>query len=605
MTTPSQLNISYITDNEAITAEVTNRPITQLASYVANNANLINTLSNKNATSITSVTIAPDVECGNIVCFNETTQRFEKATNQLTSMQSYYTSSSTSNVVGIVSEVVVNQNTSNNNVGTIIISGEYNGPVKTIDNDHSYGTYYLSGQEAGKVTKVIPPIPVPVLVIIGTNSENNYRTIIQPTNSDLLMGHKHYKFDIATTPCGTVTEEHPETITNINYNIEGWLPVDDINSFSGMSIPEGAVYGYNISKSSFKNHWPPAPLSTIVLGWKPWDQKTIGIVDNTLVTFNNYGIWWMSDSTLPWNTENQNGYNTMSIWWTNPLFSINNSYIKKIQSGGGGITVEQDPGDSETWLIGHNVTDSVAKTQDVATYAITNITNGTFIQNPVISGIRSDSENIKISSIDENGETSLISYNGKDYNFGLINLEDTSGLNGRVVDIETVHQQSTRELFTNNLVGISFPASINSRLLAKAYIPRFKNIYTQNESLYIALRCTLYLTTTGTVSSDSLSINYVTLPYIENEETGTITATAINTTDAAFDNNSLLINNNITVPASNSNGYICTIETERSLITDGLGNIILMYLSRNANDIYKGDITLISKQLILYKNKTN
>lgn len=178
---------------------------------------------------------------------------------------------------------------------------------QAVGGDVVAGTYYLSGVQAGKLTRQRPPVSVPVLRATGDGT-----VFVNPQFVDFIDSHRHYRFDLNCSVAGDTTP--PATnghhvITNPNANLPGWLPADHA-SFAGLA-PAGAAFGYNLKQHTVLNNiWPPLPINQVYLEWlKDGDPSQglegIPLGTNGQAVVDRNGIWWLSDcyGDVPWPKE--------------------------------------------------------------------------------------------------------------------------------------------------------------------------------------------------------------------------------------------------------------------------------------------------------------
>jgi len=158
------------------------------------------------------------------------------------------------------------------------------------------GAYYLSGTEAGMLTKQKPPVGIFAMILRGDGSAH-----IQPAPREVLEDHIHFALDLFAVPAGTIecTDPHNkyEFITP-DPNVPGWLPAD--HAVFGGKAPTDAVLGYNLAQHpELERVWPPLPLDAAFV-----ERDGVGedparyIVDHTT-------LWWTNDcyGKAPWAPE--------------------------------------------------------------------------------------------------------------------------------------------------------------------------------------------------------------------------------------------------------------------------------------------------------------
>ena len=188
---------------------------------------------------------------------------------------------SSSKVLGVVIEK------SGTHAGTVVLSGRIKDVDITVATGASpeAGVYYLSDSTPGALVSSPPPLAIPVIYLIdGSNFW------VDPAGVKDDFSHKHFSFRLTALPAGEVEESGSSYVfTSTDVDAKGWLPADHA-SFSGLTVPSGAEFGYNIAAdNALSNHWPPIPPESARLFLDGTLQR------NEQVEINDDGIWWMSN----------------------------------------------------------------------------------------------------------------------------------------------------------------------------------------------------------------------------------------------------------------------------------------------------------------------
>jgi hypothetical protein len=215
-------------------------------------------LSNLSNTIQANVVTASDVVVGDLVWYNPTYSRLEKA------LAVWDTSYDTNGELKVsprasVAGLVISK--SADTIGDLLLEGEYEDEAVVtalLGANPLQGRYWLSNVNAGKAIPTTPPLKVPVLTYEGSNRLVLNLTAVPTPN------HIHKSLDLE----------------------KGWLLITD-PAFTGMDIPGTAVRGYDIASD---------PDLTELFA--TYHGEIAVINDGTLlntdsVVVNGSNIWWM------------------------------------------------------------------------------------------------------------------------------------------------------------------------------------------------------------------------------------------------------------------------------------------------------------------------
>jgi hypothetical protein len=184
------------------------------------------------------------------------------------------------------------------------------------------GPYFLSAKDPGKITS--EPSGIPVYVGFATSK----RKFLLHTNVDeFSQFFINYRFNVLDRVAGVALLDNDTwSIADSDMNKLGWVST---SVMSGLSIPTGAVFYYNIpgysallddtstnydaslsatereEASELKKYLPPVPANFIqlyvdgVLARYNNDYDTGGVM-----SVNEYGLWWhtAADGSQPWSS---------------------------------------------------------------------------------------------------------------------------------------------------------------------------------------------------------------------------------------------------------------------------------------------------------------
>ena len=290
--------LDYIRNGEAVSAEITNRPLQELTQRTDYLKALLDTLSVGQAIFDLDVAMSMDVQEGFAVYWDETNQEYAPALAALsyTAEGVYGGNADSAYVLGICA------GKSSQTRGTVVFGG------RAVDVDFSNaiegeaalsaGPYYLSASEAGKMTRDRPPVGI--YVMFGLNSTE---AIVAPTARDVLDDHVHYRLpltygDVVNGPSGA----------------QGWTDVYDVSL-----APVGARFRYVVEEdASVYKLFPFYPPTAVYF-------EIDGIGSNEKVIIDLNGIWWIDESHEP------DEYALMTVYYAKMALSTSNLLVRTLQ----------------------------------------------------------------------------------------------------------------------------------------------------------------------------------------------------------------------------------------------------------------------------------
>lgn len=485
--------IKLIKEGEPVSPGTPNRPLQQLDQNLRYLWDIIQAAALGSTVYARSQTIDSTLEVGQPVYFNAANARFEPAYAAAVSDQAtgYLVVPDQAQVWGIVA------NKLHANLADILLFGyaqidiaQAIGSEVNLDGSVPAGTWYLSGQSVGKLTRQLPPVTIPVC-----KTDASGGVYVNPKFVDFLENHRHYVFPLLMYPAGDVTPPVPggtHVITNPDSASQGWLPANDA-IFNGLA-PVGAKFGYNLSQDSqLRNLYPPVPLqSACVVMQRPSIYDTTGehrwygqqLMEDLVVVDRN-GIWWMSDcyDEVPWPTDldtasvSSESYApcdplgreyALKLYYTRVGFATDNSTVTSLRSLDerlvitcAGQPTEATTGDLEIDLDLQFMIGQLNKTGFQVIKAFNTSTN-TFDFGPVCEGIYANSNNVILEGTSQ-------TLDGKQVFQGPVGIgvlsSDTQELPSQLVRLDGVTEENYPVLY------LGMPNDITTNYVVKFEVP--------------------------------------------------------------------------------------------------------------------------------------
>lgn len=579
----SNVLLNFIKDGEPVDAAVANRPLATLDQRTRYLLDLVKSLMIGQAIILPEQTVDADTVVGAPVYFNPDTQQFENAMavsgyNSLTGRQYSLTAAISWGVVlhkyvATQADILV-MGYAKLDISAALVAGE------TV----TAGAYYLSTTNAGQLTSVPPPIAIPLLQNTGTG-----HVLVIPNWFDLFNGHTHLHFSLRPVPAGAHADPgvgNPHVITEADSSIEGWLPASNA-IFNGLA-PVGAVFGYNISaNASLAASWPPLPPDSAVLyqdGLLLSSDET-----NSLVVFDEHGIWWMSDcyASVPFppdiNTTPETAADPypvsesygecpfpyamrLELWFSKQEFSTDLNAVTSLTSDDPRLVFSAQQGP----VVGHLDLSFMASQEDPGGYvAAKSLSAGGTVLNfgPVVTGFYAKSDNVTLNSEFEEtltiGGTPYTVYAGK---VGIDVVTDDD----REIFTELVRLDGVEEDYYLGVMYLDMPPTILSSVLVRLTVPLTSAL--TNPTLTLNLRIM------GSVAGESatLSVSYAIITAANSPAAlpGSFTGVTINTA--------------VDYPSP----YTYQ-DVQGTPFTVAAGDDVLVMIQRNAADGYTGDLGLL------------
>jgi hypothetical protein len=178
------------------------------------------------------------------------------------------------------------------------------------------GPLYLSRIEVGKLTRN----PGGVSIYVGY-ALNRTKLFLSPNVNEFNQFFATYRYNLMDRPAGIpVLTSSTWTITNVDLNVVGWVPVASLPSGLQLLAPAGAVFYYNlpdtakiladtgityaeaVNQAELGTTLPPNPPNLTLLTINGVIQNSRDTDLDGIYQVNEAGIWWFSNTNgfQPW-----------------------------------------------------------------------------------------------------------------------------------------------------------------------------------------------------------------------------------------------------------------------------------------------------------------
>ena len=321
--------IRLIKNGEPVDAATSNRPVIDLAGNVAAIRAIVDELQIGRAILLRDQAVDAGLADGQPVYLDAATAKWKpaKATLDVDGNDAGTWNFGPASHVGGVLESRVGGR------GTVVLVGELVLPAswlaRAFDGAYAAGPVYLSRVNAGKLS-TSGLLSIRVGTVSGPDQDGMYTFIVMPSTRESLATHSHLKVSLVAEPAGTPNDalqiggetlvgelfeggplpDFVHTLDSANTTLPGWLDAGNA-AFSGLRVPAGAKFGYNIAAHAELNAvWPPNPIHFAKSAVVTIDGN---VADADQVVINESGIWWMRNSygNAPWSV-NFRRYNDSS-----------------------------------------------------------------------------------------------------------------------------------------------------------------------------------------------------------------------------------------------------------------------------------------------------
>lgn len=276
--------IHAILNGEAVDSTVSNRAILEVAERTEYLYDLIRAAAAGQSLIAKRLPVDPTVEVGDVVYYKKAVSKYNKAVAAIDTTGTTWFAAESAEVVGIVLYKDANNNAdvlvsgSAPLVDYLTAAGKTLNDLMDIGAFGTGGVFYASASHAGKLTRSRSQVSA----LVGSIDASG-RITINPTTIGSNRDHTHFEIDLSTDHAASLSDR-------------GWIAANSTN-FPGMTIPVGAVFGYNIDhadEDELQALFPPVPLSAAYI-----TQTGVGLGADR-ISINEDNIWWMDSGSNPW-----------------------------------------------------------------------------------------------------------------------------------------------------------------------------------------------------------------------------------------------------------------------------------------------------------------
>lgn len=315
--------ITYINDNDPVSASVTNKPLKQLQQETEFLQTQFDTTEAGNTLMYREIPCDSSVEIGMPVYWDNEEQCCKPAyiSTELNNTTQEYETGNPSDCIGLV------YTKKSAYSADILVNGIVDFKALSPYLKGAIGRFYL-GNLPGTLTCTPCCQAFPLGVVLGPLGpcDDSYRVYFNPCYANSLLQHQHFKIDLATV------EYRPNSFDEVD---EGWQEVQTADE----EAPVDAKYVYRMGTGELSKFWPPVPISAIsaTIDWAD-NTENIGGKELTinkpssLLYINESGIYWMSDDIVPFGVTSE-GYRQfrITLHFSKVRYAMRNEFVTSIQ----------------------------------------------------------------------------------------------------------------------------------------------------------------------------------------------------------------------------------------------------------------------------------
>jgi len=535
--------VKRIQHGEPVTPEVANRPIEDIVQWLSSLTSKVNGYTDTANNIIYNQPLDEDVHVGAPVYFNKSTGKYSRARASSRLEHDRLVPDDCCYALGIVVRK------SAPTVGDICLSGSVTIDFTEGDNQEAFQDYstvglrYLSGAP-GRVVTDYPVISIPVAFVTSVDSAGKADVVVNVCLDSILSGHRHLRLAMRAAPAGDWSPGDT-TISVINTNIEGWLPVSVFGGGDDVEIPAGAKFWYNPAPGSvLREHLPVISPPALILFWSQYTNDSdpvpvVGEVHESLYEVNTDGIWWMNSDIVPWysvvpwvNSEPSEQIpdipQDMWAYYTRITYNTDDTVVTSLTPAvSSGLSVTNSKtgdsairGDLQIDLSlegkeasrryrgplalkyvgsGYDQSTGPDEAGNIDEAGGIEVKNG-FFYGPVVESIEADSMSMDVVSLD-----CVTTADGRPT--GRILLKAGDAWDKLPLPIQSMHLDQMRDAFIGGMGAISFIPNQKSGFSGNIYIPWFNK-----EKSSIRIKLTLMCGSSGQVSDTMFTGRYIVIP---------------------------------------------------------------------------------------------
>ena len=502
----SLLSNRPVLDGEPVTAAVTNRLPTTNQGNTAYLHELLKRAKNNCGEFLWGVPVAEDVICGDFVYYDSGSRVFAKGLARYVSNAGTVWEADTSQIWGVVISV-------RDKDADLCTSGlcEFTTSIQVYFQRPEPGVRFLSDQVAGELTVARPTLQKCLGYQVGVKGTDRVQFFVRHSLDSDARLHRHRSVELKNVPAGSWERNRPNMIRSVQPDKPGWLPATD-PIFTGKALPD-AKFGYN------PVFWLQEQLTgQAVLRWQrkqsESDDPLLALVPPEFYRIDGTTVWWLTDSPayLPWDKQfeysdgeivNDHNQPYRQRLWLDDIgtgYGLTDSHVTTLRAkSGSGLTVTRYP-IGQSALTGDLLLDLTVPFREITEtdpgpFAVKKIDGYDLSLGPVVAGLKLDSSRLRILHSDRNVDG---------VHSGLLILGDPTGKTGQELLLEAVHLQGVEEAVERESIGLAFPASRHSSLLARVTVPYDESF----DRFLLTFFFGILVTRSGNIASDILKLSY-------------------------------------------------------------------------------------------------
>ena len=588
----SLLKSRPVVDGEPVNAATTNRVPVVNQGNIAYLHDLLQLAGDRSGAFLWGVPIAGDVVAGDFVYYDPVRRVFDKALAKFVVQDGRQAESESSVVWGVVTRV-------DHNEADICTDGlcKFRSELPCYTAEPEPGVRYLSDRIPGEPTTIQSAPEKCLGYLIGVKATGEVQFFVRPSLS-LPLSHQHQIVELIAAPAGSWTSTNPTAgITSVRPDKPGWIPATH-PVFAG-KVPSGAVYGYNPAFLTQHCQWPLRFAENAGLRWQRHNTETddplAASVPQEFYNIDETTIWWRTNTTqhLPWNIlQSYTGDEAMGsivppyrfrMWldFIKTGYGLSDSVVSSLRAEEeSGLTITQHPFDGPAvrgdLKLGFHFRFRTVEEHDPRGLAVKGINKFDLSLGPVVSGIKLDSSLMRILKSDVSEEN---------FHSGQIVLGDPTGQTGQELPFEAIHLNGVEEAVEREAIGLAFPNTRESSLIARIIVPHSRNFSAFRMSLFFGV----LVTRSGNISQNALRLGYrvIANPQDKNTITQAFPVTGLSELPCDFS-----VQN-----SRYSTGYYTA---ESDLFDVSPGDVVLVKIERKPPDNFNDRIILLRKAAILH-----
>lgn len=552
--------ITYINKQDPVSAPTINRPLRQLKQETDELQSKFETTEAGNTLVYRDIPCDTSVRVGMPVYWDVENQCCKPAylNAELNDITQEYLTGTPADCLGLV----YRKNSSYS--ADILISGIVDFPAIADYLDGNTGRFYLSSTP-GSLSCVASSHAFPLGIAIGPMGpcDTAYRVYFNPSYTNTVLQHQHFKVDLV-----------PALVTN--KITAGWRLPDE-----NEEVPDGTKLVYNCeADENLSKVWPPVPIEAVSFTADWASEETVGGKELTvnkkssLVFSDDRGIYWMSDTYLPYKTETSTDpYKEyrITVNFSKVRYSNRNNFVTSLQPATYQPFqfVDCKGHDANTgdlyakFTLNENFVDST----EYDGYSLKRFTNKWESERVATVNAIRVTGNVTVEG------TRTITIDGDEYHAGAVNVDVSPFAPDTEISPQIIKVGAAQEREIYNITYIGLPASRSSSLRLKFEIP--SNYSVNGCTFKLRMQC---------IAAISGEYADATIKYIRVARANQGDVDLTNLTQQLLPDYSENLTKNVTAGTM--------FEVESGTIDVMPGDTIIVIISRESSSAYNADLAI-------------